>query len=48
MNFSPDIATVREIAAGGSYRILPVSCELSAELCTTIEALRILIREDQK
>ncbi len=42
MKFLPDIDTVREIARSGEYRTLPVSCEILADGCTTIEALRIL------
>lgn len=42
MNLSPSYETVREIAATGAYQVLPVSCELLSDLCTPMEALRIL------
>ena len=42
MNLSPSYETVREIAAIGAYQVLPVSCELLSDLCTPMEALRIL------
>lgn len=42
MNISPSYETVREIAATGAYQVLPVSCELLSDLCTPMEALRIL------
>lgn len=42
MNLSPSYETVREIAATGAYQVLPVSCELLSDICTPMEALRIL------
>ena len=42
MNFLPDFKTVREIAASGRYDILPVSCEILSDICTPIEAMKIL------
>ena len=42
MNIRPTLDTVREIAAGGQYRVLPVSCEILSDICTPIEAMRIL------
>lgn len=42
MNISPSYETVREIAATGAYQVLPVSCELLSDICTPMEALRIL------
>lgn len=42
MNFFPKLDEVREIAASKKYKVLPVSCELLADICTPIEALKIL------
>ena len=42
MKYSPSLETIRAYAESGKYRILPVSCELLADLCTPIEALRRL------
>lgn len=42
MKFMPDIETVKEIAAEQKYSILPVSCEILSDICTPIEAMRIL------
>ena len=42
MNYLPSIETVKEIAASGNYDILPVSCEILSDICTPIEALKIL------
>ena len=42
MNILPDINQVREIAASGAYKVLPVSCEILSDICTPIQALRIL------
>lgn len=42
MNYLPTIETVKEIAASGKYNILPVSCEILSDICTPIEAIRIL------
>ena len=42
MTYSPSFDKVKEIAAGGLYDILPVSCEILSDICTPIEALRIL------
>ena len=42
MNFRPDIETVRRIAAEGTYKVLPVSCEILSDITTPIEALKIL------
>ena len=42
MKISPSYETVREIAATGAYQVLPLSCELLSDICTPIEALRIL------
>lgn len=42
MNYVPDLETVRKIAQEGQFKILPVSCEILSDLCTPIEAMRIL------
>lgn len=42
MKFLPDLNKVREIAAVGKYKVLPVSCEILSDICTPIEAMRIL------
>jgi anthranilate synthase component 1 len=42
MNFQPEFQEVRELADCGKYDILPVSCEILSDICTPIEAIRIL------
>lgn len=42
MKFSPSLEEVQKIAAGGEYKVLPVSCEMLSDICTPIEALKIL------
>ncbi|HJB30199.1 MAG TPA: anthranilate synthase component I [Candidatus Blautia faecavium] len=42
MKILPDIDKVREIAASGKYKVLPVSCEILSDICTPIEAMKIL------
>ena len=42
MKVLPDMKTVQENAATGRYDILPVSCEILSDICTPIEALKIL------
>lgn len=42
MLYSPSLEKVKEIASCGKYNILPVSCEILSDICTPIEALRIL------
>ncbi len=42
MKFSPSYEEVQKIASTGAYRILPVSCEILSDICTPIEALKIL------
>lgn len=42
MKFTPDIETVKEIAAKKQYKVCPVSCELLSDSFTPIEILRIL------
>ena len=42
MKFSPDLETVKKIAASGEYKILPVSCQILSDFITPIECMRIL------
>ena len=42
MIFLPKLEEVREIAASKEYKVLPVSCEILSDICTPIEALKIL------
>lgn len=42
MNYSPSLEEVKALANTGKYDILPVSCEILSDICTPIEALRIL------
>ena len=42
MKYLPSLTKVEEIAESGKYDILPVSCEILSDICTPIEALRIL------
>lgn len=42
MRFYPDIETAREYSKDGRYDIMPISCELLSDICTPIEAVKIL------
>lgn len=42
MKFLPEFDEVKKIADSGKYSILPVSCEIFSDICTPIEAVRIL------
>ncbi len=42
MEFLPGLEEVKKIAAAGEYKVLPVSCEILSDICTTIEAMKIL------
>lgn len=42
MKFLPSLEEVQKIAAEGAYKVIPVSCELLSDICTPIEALKIL------
>lgn len=42
MKFSPGLDEVRKIADTGKYKVLPVSCEILSDICTPIEAVKIL------
>lgn len=42
MKFMPEYAKVQKIASDGAYKVVPISCEILSDICTPIEALRIL------
>jgi anthranilate synthase component 1 len=42
MNFSPNLNEVRQIAATGKYKVLPVCCEILSDFTTPIETMKIL------
>ncbi len=42
MNFLPGLEDVKRIASSGEYHFLPVSCEMLSDICTPMEALKIL------
>ena len=42
MKISPILSEIEKIAAAGKYKVLPVSCELLSDICTPIEAMKIL------
>lgn len=42
MTVSPSLEEVKRIAATEQFKVLPVSCEILSDICTPIEALRIL------
>ena len=42
MEFLPKLEQVKEIAKTGEYKVLPVSCEILSDICTPIEAMKIL------
>lgn len=42
MQISPSLEEVKAIAATGEYKALPLSCEMLSDICTPIEALKIL------
>lgn len=42
MKISPKLDDVRRIAESGKYKVLPVNCEILSDICTPIEAMRIL------
>ena len=42
MKILPDLETVKKIAASGQYKVLPISCEILSDICTPIEAMKIL------
>ena len=42
MKISPNLEDVRQIAQTGEYKAVPVSCEILSDICTPIEAMKIL------
>lgn len=42
MKFLPELDEVKRIAESGEYKVLPVSCEILSDICTPIEAVKIL------
>ena len=42
MNILPNLEDVKKIAASGEYKVVPISCEILSDICTPIEAMRIL------
>ena len=42
MKIQPTLDEVKTTAAAGRYDVLSVSCEILADICTPIEALKIL------
>ena len=42
MKIQPTLDEVKTTAAAGRYDVLPVSCEILADICTPIEALKVL------
>ena len=42
MNVLPKLTDVKKFAATGKYKVLPVSTEIFSDICTPIEAMRIL------
>lgn len=42
MKFLPSMEEVKRIADTGAYKVVPVSCEMPSDICTPIEALKIL------
>lgn len=42
MTVLPTIAEAKKIASTGEYKVLPVSCEILSDICTPIEAMKIL------
>ena len=42
MKVKPTLEEVQKIAATGNYKVIPVSCEILADVKTPIEVLRVL------
>ncbi len=42
MNILPNLEDVRRLTASGEYKVVPISCEILSDICTPIEAMRIL------
>ena len=42
MKVYPGLEEIKRLAAAGEYKVAPVSCEMLSDLCTPIQAVRIL------
>lgn len=42
MKVLPNLSDVEKYAAAGNYKVLPVSCEILSDICTPMEAMKIL------
>ena len=42
MKIFPELDEVKRIAAAGKYKVVPVCCEILSDICTPLEALKIL------
>ena len=42
MQILPTLKEVKEVASAGTYRVLPVSCEILSDFTTPIETMRVL------
>ncbi len=42
MNVKPTLDQVKALAAQGTYKVVPLSCEILSDFLTPIEAMRIL------
>ena len=42
MKILPVLEDIKKIAQTGEYRVVPVSCEILSDICTPIEAMKIL------
>ena len=42
MKIKPTLQEVKKIVSTGEFKVVPISCELMADICTPIEVLRVL------
>lgn len=42
MNISPDLKEIKKLASTGTYKSVPLSCEILSDFITPIETMRIL------
>ena len=42
MKISPNLTEIQKMAASGQYKVVPVSTEILSDICTPIEAMKIL------
>ncbi|MBR0103669.1 MAG: anthranilate synthase component I, partial [Selenomonadaceae bacterium] len=42
MKTTPTLQEVKKIISAGEFKVVPISCELMADICTPIEVLRVL------